>query len=223
MLTECRDFNTAGAVIAARYASQWNELQAILEGMPLHLKASDQKGRQGAPIFDPVGTNAYIRAELARLGWQTNIPIPDDFKVFGTDVDYGREGLIAEAQFSNYPFLLNNLIRSELFLKSGSPVFGRPIEVVIIITKGRMPSSNSTLYYEQAVGQLEALERTQVFKAPIRLVGLIAEIGERIPVRWTRYTAARYSRTVDKAADLVCEIKAGRADRNQCRFRLLDV
>ena len=35
--------------------------------MPLYLKQSDQKGKQGEAIFDPVGTNEHIKlSELCK-------------------------------------------------------------------------------------------------------------------------------------------------------------
>ncbi|MEH2284834.1 MAG: hypothetical protein V7K90_26540 [Nostoc sp.] len=58
---------------------------------------------------------------------------------------------------SNYPFLLNNTLRSELFFKAKTEFVGYPTNLVIIVTKALMfPASNSTLYYEQAVNQLTA-------------------------------------------------------------------
>ena len=35
--------------------------------MPLHIKASAQAGSLGAPVFDPVATNEYIKTELSNL------------------------------------------------------------------------------------------------------------------------------------------------------------
>ncbi len=89
------------------------------------------------------------------LGWLVNIPIPVDYSFLGTDIDFGKAGVIVESQFSNYPFLLNNTLRSELFFKAGTIFAGHPTQLVILITKALMyPASNSTLYYEQAVRQL---------------------------------------------------------------------
>jgi len=36
-------------------------------GAECGIKASDQTGIQGNPIFDPVGTNEYIKAALVKL------------------------------------------------------------------------------------------------------------------------------------------------------------
>ncbi|MBC6421058.1 MAG: hypothetical protein GDA43_25880 [Hormoscilla sp. SP5CHS1] len=120
--------------------------------MPLHLKASSQAGLQGYPIFDPVGTNEYIKTELVNLGWKPNISIPKQYNFLGTHIDAGKAGAIVENQFSNYPFLLNNTIRSEFFFKAETRFSGSATKLVIIITKAHMfPASNSTLYYEQAV------------------------------------------------------------------------
>jgi hypothetical protein len=190
--------------------------------MPLHIKASDQAGIQGNPIFDPVGTNEYIKAALMKLGWLANIPIPIEYSFLGTDIDFGKAGVIVESQFSNYPFLLNNTLRSELFFKAGTIFAGHPTQLVILITKALMfPASNSTLYYEQAVRQLTALAEYNVFDAPIRLVGLFEQPNSIVPVVWTAYSSARYSRIVQTRIIRQCQIISGRSLRSRCLLRLL--
>ncbi len=190
--------------------------------MPLHIKASDQAGIQGNPIFDPVGTNEYIKAALVNLGWQANIPISAEYSFLGTDVDFGKSGVIVESQFSNYPFLLNNTLRSELFFKAGTIFAGEPTQLVILITKALMfPASNSTLYYEQAVRQLTALAKYNVFDVPIRLVGLFEEENITIPVIWTVYSSTRYSRKVETRISRQCQIKPGKSARSRCILHLL--
>lgn len=212
-----RDYNSADTVINTHYLGHWDEIDSILTGMPLHLKASDQAGLQGNPIFDPVGTNEYIKTAFSRLGWRVNIPIPSKYDFLGTDVDFGKDGIIAEAQFSNYPFLLNNLLRTEIFYKSQYPLIGKPTDLLIIITKAHMfPASNSTLYYEQAEHQLSALMESKVFDVPIRLVGLFEKINATVPVMWTQYHAARYSRTTVSRTNMNCEIVSGRLAKSRC-------
>lgn len=44
------------------------------------------------------------------------------------------------------------------------------------------PASNSTLYYEQAVNQLTALIKYQVFDVPIRLIGLFEQQNTIVPI-----------------------------------------
>ena len=61
MLLKTTDFNRSGELIQSVYSHQWTELEHMLTQMPLHLKASDQAGIQGNIIFDPVGTNRYIK------------------------------------------------------------------------------------------------------------------------------------------------------------------
>ncbi|WP_213361028.1 hypothetical protein [Brachymonas denitrificans] len=213
MQVQITDFQGAGAAIAGPYAAQWQELEQVLLNMPLHLKASDQDGKQGSPIFDPVGTNEYIAAALTPLGWGGGIPIPPAFSFLGTDIDFGKNGLLAEIQFSNYPFLLNNTIRSQLFFNAGTVFHGAPTGLVVIVTKaGMFPSSNSTLYYEQAVNQLNALAQNGVFTVPIRLVGLFESVGQ-VNATWTDYAAARYSRTVAARYQRAVTITQGRAGR----------
>jgi len=191
--------------------------------MPLHVKASDQAGLQGNLIFDPVGTNEYIKDVLVGTGWLSTITIPAEYAFLGTDVDFGKHGVLLEAQFSNYPFLLNNVLRSELFFKARVPLTGAPTEAVVIVTKAHMfPASNSTLYFEQAERQLTALAKNRVFDVPIRLVGLLERRSTAIAVRWTEYHAPRYSRTVRRREDRRYEIREGRTSKSRCSLRPLD-
>lgn len=105
--------------------------------------------------------------------------------------------MIVEVQFSNYPFLLNNAMRSELLFKSKTPLTGEPPTMIVIITKAKLfPASNSTLYYEQARSQLGALVGNAVLEVPIRLVGLFADVGKALTGIFSSYHAARYSRTI---------------------------
>jgi len=130
--------------------------------------------------------------------------------------------MLVEIQFSNYPFLLNNTVRSELFYKAKTPLAGKPIELAVIVTKARMfPASNSTLYYEQATKQLTALAENRVFDVPIRLVGLFSPESGVVPAQYTNYSASRYSRTVVKRVEMQCQITGGRTDRSRCTLRVI--
>ncbi len=116
MLIQTTDFNPTDALIDSTFQREWGSLQRVLKNMPLHLKASDQGGIQGTPIFDPVGTNEHIKAGLFKLpGWRGNIAIPVEYDFLGTNVDFCHGADLVEIQFSNYPFLLNNTVRAELF------------------------------------------------------------------------------------------------------------
>ena len=224
MLLQTTDFNRADALIDLAFQQEWKVLQRVLKKMPLHLKASDQHGIQGTPIFDPVGTNEHIKAGLRkRRGWRDNIPIPAEYDFLGTHVDFCHGAMLVEIQFSNYPFLLNNTVRSELFYKAKTPLAGKPIELAVIVTKAKMfPASNSTLYYEQAKKQLMALAKNHVFDVPIRLVGLFSPESGVIPVQYTKYSATRYSRTVVKRAKMHCRIAGGRTGKSRCTLRVID-
>ncbi|MDZ8031252.1 hypothetical protein [Nostoc sp. DedSLP04] len=83
------------------------------------------------------------------------------------------------------------------------------------------PASNSTLYYEQAVNQLTALAKNQVFDVPIRLVGLFEQQNTIVPIIWTEYLSKRYSRTVNTRVNRQCQIIAGRSARSRCLINLL--
>jgi hypothetical protein len=90
---------------------QADRLYAVLQAMPLHLSGSDQAGKQGTLIFDPKGTNAAINAGLRPAdGWASNVPLPQDFTPFGLAVDFVNQGLLVEAQFSNYPGAIGRIV-----------------------------------------------------------------------------------------------------------------
>ena len=214
MIVKFQDFNGADEVFEDDSPTDWADIDAVLQDLPLHLKPSDQAKRQGTPIFDAVGTNQSIREGLIARGWKSSLPIPDAYRFLGTDVDFAKNEVIVEVQFSNYPFLLNNTIRSELFFKAGLRFTHSIVRVLVIISKaGMFPSSNSTLYYEQARKQLAALSRNGVFNVPIRLVGLFEENGEGKAI-WTEYTKPRYSREVAFRRTIDIAITPGRGARS---------
>ena len=199
MILDYSDYNNFDSILSSNAVNLniWSQLEKCLQNMPLHLKGSDQKGKQGDPIFDPVGTNEYIKSEISQIqGWTPNYPIIKQYKHLGTDVDFVSKGILVEVQFSNYPFLTNNLLRSELFYKSQTLPFGSKVEGLIIVTKsGKYPSSNSTLYYEQAKNLIDSLCDEGVFSIPIRLVCLDIVIGIN-DLNWSQYSEKRYSRDV---------------------------
>ena len=211
-----KDYNGSEAIFDELYFNEWDELSSSLAAMPLHLKASDQRGKQGQAIFDPVGTNCCIKDNLSRLNWIPNQAIPNDYKFLGTDIDFVKSGIIVEVQFSNYPFLLNNLLRSELFYQSKTSFDNSNVKVLVVVTKLHMlPASNSTLYYEQACNQLDALASNNVFDVPVRLVGLGSPISNNVPCVWTTYDDPRYSRTVEQQENICVEISRGRLSNSR--------
>jgi hypothetical protein len=223
MLIEFVDFNHADALFASTFKTHWKEVSRVLEKRPLHLKASDQAGIQGTAIWDPVGSNEHIKSAICRIaGWRANIVIPAEFRFLGTDVDFGKGGVLVEVQFSNYPFLLNNTVRAELFFKSKVLLTGEPIEVVIIVAKAKMfPASNSTLYFEQAKNQLALLAKNSVFDIPMRLVGLFERPDTTVPVRYTTYAATRYSRTVVERPKKRCRIQSPNTPQGRCTLTVI--
>jgi hypothetical protein len=205
------DFNGAAAYYDGAGAGEWSDLSRIVEGLPISLQASQQAGIGGRPIFDPKATNAFLNAEAARLGWRV-IPVPAALKEFGTDWDGGKGGTLAEWQFSNYPFLWNNIIRSEAVYKGKVHLGGLgQIEGLVIVTKGGLfPSSNSTLYYEQAKAQVKAVTALGAFSIPIRLVGLtILQGTPTIDVMWSEYPE-RYCRDADRQTPKKMALRWGR-------------
>src|SRR4051794_15797231 len=59
-------------------------------------------------------------------------------RFLGTDVNLGKNGVITEVQFSDYPFLLNNLMRSELLFKAGVDLPNKAAGLLIVMTKAHM-------------------------------------------------------------------------------------
>ena len=172
----------------------WNEISLLINNLKAYLKDSDQKGKKNSLIFDPKGTNEAIKKYLSNKNWTTNWKIPDNFNTLGKDIDFFKKGVLLEVQFSNYPFLLNNVVRSELFFKN-KEILKKKIECLVIITKVHaFPSSNSTLYFEQAKKQLDLLSNSKLFSIPIKLIGLTCEENKKNKIIWSKYKEARYSR-----------------------------
>ena len=218
MQLKTHDFNGSEKILKEDLSTLWAELEAVLKALPIHLMASDQKGKVGTPIFDPKATNAAIKAALAVRGWPTNCPIPEEFQFLGTDVDYFHRGLLGEAQFSNYPFLLNNVVRSELLAKSKVQLGDGHVRVVVIVVKAHMfPASNSTLYYEQAVNQLTELAKHGVLDVPIRVVGLFADLGVSVPILWSSYSG-RYARVPTKQEQCTGTLQPGKKASSRAKL-----
>jgi len=215
------DFNGADKLLGAKFANEWDTLEKVFSSMPLHLKASDQKGKVGANIFSTVGTNNFIKQKMVRKGWNSSILIPEKLDYLGTDVDFSSNGLFLEVQFSNYPFLTNNVIRSELFFKTKASFISGKFEMLIIVTKaGQFPAGNSSLYYEQAVKQITGLEENKMFSVPIRLVGLFECVGSTVPCVYGKYSAPRYSRTIIKTKKNMCQILPGKRPNSKWRLEI---
>ncbi len=126
----------------------------------------------------------------------SDVSIPAEYNSFGIGVDFGKKNIIVEVQFSNYPFVINNIIRSEVFCKSELELIPEyPVKLLIIITKAhKFPASNSTSYYEQAKGQIDFMLEHEIISMSIRLIGLTVSDGENVDAMWTNYSAERYSR-----------------------------
>jgi hypothetical protein len=191
------DFNGADRYYAGQGAGEWAEIEAVVRELPIYFQASQQAGISGRAIFDPKSTNAFLTDAARNRGWHA-IPVPTDLTEFGLDWDAGKGATLAEWQFSNYPFLWNNVIRSEAVYKSRTVLKGlRPVEALIVVTKsGLFPSSNSTLYFGQTKAQLQAVTKFATFSIPIRLVGLtIPDETTDVEVVWSEYSG-RYAREV---------------------------
>jgi hypothetical protein len=195
MYYEYHDFNNAAAYFDGEAAAEWAELAHVVEELTPQLQPSDQAGKQGTAIFDPKATNACLTTSAANLGWH-KVPVPRSLEAFGVDWDAGKNAVLAEWQFSNYPFLWNNVIRTEAVFKSRTALAQvAPVKALVVVTKGIcFPASNSTLYYEQACAQLDVVTDLGVFDIPIRLVGLMIQPGAtELVASWNTYPG-RYNR-----------------------------
>ena len=198
---ELADFNAATQYFQNIARSEWSELERIVRDLVPQLQASDQSSKLGSPIFDPKATNLKLTSSASALGWE-KVPVPTELTAFGLDWDAGRSGVLAEWQFSNYPFLWNNIIRSEAVFKAPQYLpTGRDVGGLVIVTKGgSWPSSNSTLYFEQARAQIDIVTSLGVFDVPIRLVGLMIPTGvDELDADWNTYPG-RYSRAAAETA-----------------------
>jgi len=89
----------------------------------------------------------------------------------------------------------------------------------VIITKARLfTASNSTLYYEQAVRQMNFLISVGAIELPVRLVGLTLAPDIPTDAVFTRYHAPRYSRTVVERGTVRCVVRSGRLPNGRCRI-----
>ncbi len=210
---EIQDFNGAKEYFAGSGEARWSELGQVLTGLRPQLQASDQKGKIGKPIFDPKGTNAALTTAAATLGW-AKVPVPAKLQPFGNDWDSGKASVLAEWQFSNYPFLWNNIIRSEAVFQSKEllPLLTGPVEALVIVTKtGSMPASNSTLYAEQARAQIDTVTTLGIFQVPIRLVALgVEEDVTTLECDWNVYPA-RYGRAAAHTTPRTFQVSWGQA------------
>jgi hypothetical protein len=217
------DFNDADTYFSKEGKSNWEELSQIFKSLQLQLQVSDQAGKQDTLIFDPKGTNAKLTSMASEKGWQ-KIPVPLDLQPFGKDWDSGKGSVLAEWQFSNYPFLWNNIIRSEAIFQSQDqlPQLTSPAKALVIVTKsGSIPSSNSTLYFEQAFAQISTVTKLGVFRVPIRLVGLaVPESASYVQCALNSYLA-RYGRETETSVDTQIEINWGRPGQYGNRSMIL--
>lgn len=197
MLVDFTDYNNAANLINTSHQQLWTELEQAFQNMPLFLKSSAQASRQGDAIFDPIATNSFLFSVLSQKNWQAAYPMPAQFDFLGTDIDFAKSGTLVEVQFSNYPYLLNNVLRAEMLYKSRTIIQNNtPANLLILVTKFNcLPASNSTLYYEQAVNQLNAMVSNSMLSMPIRLVGLHESIMQT-HAYWTDYTGGVSSRTI---------------------------
>jgi hypothetical protein len=193
---EIVDFNGATKYFARSGAAEWTEIAKIIGKLVPSFQPSRQAGIQCSPIFDPKATNLALTQAAAKAGWH-KVPVPAKLRALGNDWDGGKNGTLAEWQFSNYPFLWNNIFRTEAVFEQGISLDGvAKVKALLVLTKsGVFPLSNSSLYYEQAKAQLQVVSKLHVFHVSMRLVGLGIPPGtRRFKGAWATYPG-RTSRT----------------------------
>jgi len=195
VIFDITDFNNSSQYFRSHGRQEWDDISDIISNMPLYLQPSQQSGIVGNAIFDPKATNNYLTTNTHQRSWRT-IHVPPQLQMFGKHWDSGKNGTLAEWQFSNYPFLWNNIIRTEAVISSNTNLNNNvlPKGLIIVTKSGMIPSSNSTLYYEQARAQISSVISLNVFKLPIRLIGLVIPTTlNEIDAVWTKYPNS-YSR-----------------------------
>ncbi|WP_017305696.1 BglII/BstYI family type II restriction endonuclease [Spirulina subsalsa] len=207
MLIEYTDFNNQNEDLSRKFASEWMEVEQTLCSMPLYVKGSNQQGIKGNMVFDPIATNAYIKNSLQSKGWIANAAIPEHINPLGKDVDFTKNTVLLEIQFSHYAFLLNNIIRSEVFFKSRSALNSHSVALMVLVTKfDILPSANSSLHYTQAVEQLLVIETANIFSLPTRIVGLNVDIENEIQAIFTQYQSPQ-SRRIESQTPINCMVQ----------------
>jgi hypothetical protein len=209
------DFNGADDYFANEGSSEWSGIEAVVSSLMPQFQPHGQAGLEGAANFDPKATNHHLTTAAQKLGWH-KVPVPGELTEFGLDWDAGKGGTLAEWQFSNYPFLWNNIIRTEGVYRSGTSLLGVPrVRALLVVTKsGSLPASNSTLYYEQAHKQVSAAVGFNAFTVPIRLVGLTVDPDcATLEVDWNEYPA-RYGREARETTRRTMNVRWGRARKH---------
>ncbi|MFD8937802.1 hypothetical protein ACFV0R_21520 [Streptomyces sp. NPDC059578] len=209
MIFDVADFFDADDYFATEGAQEWADMEYVLEGLQLQLQPSGQAGLDGRAIFDPKATNRILTAGMAAHGWH-KINVPTSLRAFGTDWDAGRNAVLAEWQFSNYPFLWNNIIRSQVVARNGWQLNGMssaPRALLVVTKSGCLPASQSTLYFEQGKAQMESVLSALDLNLAIRLVGLtIDEHASFVTASWNGY-AGRTSRSVITAEEMDFQVE----------------
>ncbi|WUH93457.1 hypothetical protein OG900_27325 [Streptomyces sp. NBC_00433] len=186
---ETADFSGATEYFAGPGSAYWSDLAYVIGH--LRLQPSGEDGMTGNPNFGPKATNRILTEQAALLGWE-KIPVPDSPKAaFGLDWDAGRGAVLVEWQFSNYPFLWNNIIRSQVAVHRSLLLQGMdsvPQALVVVTKSGCPPASRSTLYFEQAKAQLGMAAEALDLDIAVRLVGLTIPAGcATVDADWNTY------------------------------------
>jgi len=183
--------NDGEDLLRTKFPSEHRDICTVLSTIVCPMKESQQSGKQGVWIFDPIGMNAILREQLTMRGWKAKVPLAERRKA-GNDVDFYKNGVVIEAQFGNFAYLQSDVARLEALHTGvvqlrGSP----PVELGVLITvQKNMPRANSVSDFEIATTRAVIIART----IPLVVFGLDApKAGEEIILN--RYQGQR-SRTL---------------------------
>lgn len=155
-------FNGGVAFLEQEKIDPWRQLLELVAASAYQMQGCGERKRVGEPIFSPSMNNATLRAGFAREGWLCGVPLLTPTPASGRDVDFYKQGVVVEAQFSHYGLLQGDFARMEglytgpLALRGGLSV---ECGVVIVVNRA-MPTSQSVSRADQAVGRAAPLAPT---------------------------------------------------------------
>lgn len=145
--------NKGAQVLNDKFESELEDIRTALERTDYHVKKCNQKDRENETIFDPIGTNAAIKNELVNLGWDAGVGFVDPGYSSGKDIDFWKNGVGVEVQFSHYTSLDSDMNRLERLYEDVLELKGnREVKAgVVVVVSQDMPTSQSVAHFQQAV------------------------------------------------------------------------
>ena len=153
MRFKMQSFNGGLEILLENYGIQLKDVQQVLTDSDYFVKLCFQKNRENELIFDPIATNAHLKAELEKRRWKSNVGFTVSGYGSGIGVDLYKKEVVTEIQFSHYTALDADLNRMErLYTGRLGLEGGRSVKVGILITVMKeWPTSQSVSHYDQAI------------------------------------------------------------------------